>query len=81
MWFGKFFELFKKIKDIIVRGHLKVYTIRQSVTVAKNVSTLLNRIGNRRDVMCTFTQGIAECTIIISESETLKNKKIFIALY
>ena len=71
-------SLFKKIKDIIVRGHLRVYTIRQSVTVAKNLSTLLNKIGDRRDVMCTFTQGIAECTIIISESEALKFEKIFI---
>jgi hypothetical protein len=71
-------SLFRKIKDIIVRGHLKVYTIRQSHSVAKNLSTLLNKIGDRRDVMCTFTQGIAECTIIISESESPKLEKIFL---
>lgn len=70
-------SLFKKIKDIIVRGHLRVYTIRQSQTVAKQLSALLNKIGDRRDVMCTFTQGIAECMVIISESECQKLEKIF----
>lgn len=71
-------SLFKKIKDIIVRGHLRVYTIRQSQTVAKQLSALLNKIGDRRDVMCTFTQGIAECMVIISESECQKLEKIFV---
>lgn len=71
-------SLFKKIKDIIVRGHLRVYTIKQSQSVAKHLSTLLNKIGDRKDVMCTFTQGVAECMVIISESECQKLEKIFI---
>jgi hypothetical protein len=69
--------MFKKIKDILVRGHLKVYTIKQSDTLPKCVAQLLHKIGNRKEVMCTYTQGVAECTIIISESESTSFEKIF----
>jgi hypothetical protein len=70
--------MFKKIKDILVRGHLKVYTIKQSESLPKNVAALLNKIGNRKDVMCTYTQGVAECTIIISDSEAPALEKLFV---
>lgn len=70
-------SLFKKIKDIIVRGHLRVYTLQQSPSLIKNLSQLLGKLGHRKDVLCTFSQGIAECTVILSKSEASKFEKIF----
>ncbi len=69
--------LFKKIKDILVRGHLNVYTLQQSHTIASNVAKLFHKVGHRSDVMCTFTQGVFECTIILSASESPLFDKIF----
>lgn len=70
-------SLFKKIKDILVRGHLNVYTLQQSPTIATNVAKLFQKVGNRNDVMCTFTQGVFECTIILSASESVLFEKLF----
>jgi aspartokinase len=70
-------SMFKKIKDILVRGHLNVYTIRQSDTLASNVAKLFQKMGNRNDVMCTYTQGVLECTVILSSSESKIFEKFF----
>ncbi len=70
--------LFKKIKDILVRGQLNVYTLQQSPTIAANVARLFHKVGHRSDVICTFTQGVFESTIILSASESLLFDKIFV---
>ncbi len=69
--------LFKKIKDIIVRGHLNVYTLKVSPTLTLKVAKMFQKFDKRKDVMCTFTQGVFECTIILSSSEAAIFDKIF----
>jgi hypothetical protein len=61
--------IFKKLKNIQVRGHLFVYTIKVSATIQKNIAKLFIKISGRNDITCTFTQGVFECTLLISGSE------------
>jgi aspartokinase len=70
-------SLFKKIKDIQVRGHLICYTLRLSNTLQKNVAKIFDKFSTRRnDVMVTFTQGVFESTLIISGSEAKNIEKM-----
>lgn len=53
--------------DITVRSNLADYTFRNSDTLTKNQTHLLNIISKRKEIFYTFSQGIYETTIILSD--------------
>ncbi len=63
-------SVFKKIKDIQVRGHLVAYTIQSSEDIHKKIAKMFTKISGRNDITCTFTQGVFESTLLISDSES-----------
>lgn len=53
--------------DITVRSNLADYTYRNSDTLTKNQTHLLEIISHRKEIFYTFSQGIYETTIILSD--------------
>jgi aspartokinase len=68
--------LFKKIKDIQVRGHLSSYTIRLSSSVQRKIAKIFEKYSGRNDLMVTFTQGVFEGTLLVSGSEAKSIDKL-----
>lgn len=56
------------LTDITVRSNLSEYTYLISDTLANNQRQLLNSLTNKKDVFCTFSEGVRETTIIASTS-------------
>lgn len=54
--------------DIIVRSNLVDFTFRNTPTLIKAQTRLLERISSRDDVFFTFSKGIYETTIILSDT-------------
>lgn len=80
----------RKLTDISVRSNLVDYTFRHSDTLLKKQSTLLGIISDHPNSFYTFSRGIGETTIIITEDlaaplenlfaeETLLDKRIDLA--
>jgi aspartokinase len=63
-------SLFKKIKDIQVRGHLISFTLRLSPTIQRKVAKIFDKYAGRNDLMITFTQGVFEGTLMFPSSES-----------
>lgn len=53
--------------DLTVRSRLKEFTFRKSSTLMEKQAELLNRIDPGMDHFVTFTQGVHEVTVIISD--------------
>ncbi|WP_109832309.1 aspartate kinase [Reichenbachiella versicolor] len=65
------------IGDIFVRSGLSTYTYSNSKTLTENQTQLLHEIQNLSDTYCSFTQGMYERTLIVSENLTDRVKRIF----
>lgn len=63
--------------DIIVRSDLSDYTFINSPTLHNCQAELLNLIREQKNVFCTFSQGISETTLIVSESLNELVKQLF----
>lgn len=63
--------------DVIVRSDLSDYTFVNSPTLYHCQAELLNRIQEQKNVFCTFSQGIYETTLIVSESLNELVKQVF----
>ena len=63
--------------DIIVRSDLSDYTFVNSPSLYPRQAELLNRIREQKNVFCTFSQGIYETTLIVSEQLNDLVKNIF----
>lgn len=75
---GKKLEtFFKQLKDLLVRSGLVVYTLRSNSSIIKKLSYLLDCLSDRQEVMCTFSQGVGEYTLILSEVEAYRMADIF----
>jgi len=61
-------KFLKELGDITVRTGLCSYTYRNSPGLYKCQQKLLDTAAKHSDVFCSFSQGIFETTIIISES-------------
>lgn len=61
-------KFLKELGDITVRTRLCSYTYRNSPELYKCQQKLLDTAAKYSDVFCSFSQGIFETTIIISES-------------
>ncbi len=70
------------LSDLTVRSNLSEYTFLNSVTLPERISELFNRIKNKRDSVCTLSEGIRETTFVISSDlidnieDTLKAEKL-----
>lgn len=69
------FELENKIRqtirslgDITVRSNLVKYTFRNSATLIVRQGQLLDKIGNAKEIFYTYSQGVYETTIILSNT-------------
>ncbi|MBN2747681.1 MAG: aspartate kinase [Bacteroidales bacterium] len=63
--------------DIIVRSNLVDFTFRNTPTLIAAQTKLLERISHRDDVFFTFSKGIYETTIILSDSMEKEVLEIF----
>ncbi|HMS67958.1 MAG TPA: hypothetical protein PKD18_07460 [Saprospiraceae bacterium] len=68
---------FSKLRDMLVRTSLVDYTYKYSGSVAVSLRDLLSMVSQKQDVFCTYCQGVAECTIIVTESIAEELEKIF----
>ncbi len=64
----KFKKVVENIGDIIVRSSLADIAFANSHTLFERQALLLDRVRNMKDVFCTFSQGISETTLVVSNS-------------
>ena len=67
----------ENIGDITVRSNLANFTFRNSPTLHKMEALLLDKVNERNNIFCTFSQGISETTIIVSESIADEVEELF----
>lgn len=65
------------IGDIFVRSGLSTFTYANSPTLTENQTRLLHEVQNLPDTYCSFTQGMYERTLIVSENIIDRVKRIF----
>jgi len=65
------------IGDIFVRSGLSTFTYANSPTLTENQTRLLREIQSLPDTYCSFTQGMYERTLIVSENIVDRVKRIF----
>lgn len=70
-------EIVENVGDIIVRSNLADYTFVNSATLYNLQAKLLDDIRSTKNIFCTFSQGIYETTLIVSESISPKIDKLF----
>ncbi len=69
------------IGDVIVRSGLSDFTFLNSETLFVQQAELLRHISTQKELFCTFSQGVYETTLILSDSlnefvrTTFKNEK------
>lgn len=56
------------IGDVIVRSNLSDVTFHNSETLYSATSELLKHVSTQKEMFCTFSAGVYETTVIISES-------------
>lgn len=64
----KFKKVVENIGDIIVRSNLADIAFANSHTLFEKQAILLDRVRSMKDVFCTFSQGIYETTLVVSNS-------------
>lgn len=64
----KFKKVVENIGDIIVRSSLADIAFVNSNTLFEKQALLLDRVHSMKDVFCTFSQGIYETTLVVSNS-------------
>jgi len=60
--------------DVIVRSNLSDFTFINTLTLFEKQSELLKLTGNKKEAFCTFSQGVYETTLIVSD--TLKDEVV-----
>jgi hypothetical protein len=66
-----------QLGDIIVRSDLRDYTYANSTSLIACHRRLMEQIDREKDLFCTFSQGVYESTIIVSQSMDEKVMKIY----
>jgi len=62
-------KVINKLGDITVRSKITYYTFANSETIIDKQTELLKKLKGKKDTFFTFTQGVYETTIILSDSE------------
>lgn len=64
----KFKKVVENIGDIIVRSNLADYAFSNSPTLYEKQAILLDKVRSMKDLFCTFSQGIYETTLVVSNT-------------
>ncbi|MCE1168348.1 MAG: aspartate kinase [Sphingobacteriia bacterium] len=67
----------KRLGDMTMRSNLEDFTFKNSSTLASAQAMLLNEAVAFRDPFITFSQGVAETTLIVSDSLIEEVNRIF----
>ena len=62
-------KVINKLGDITVRSKITYYTFANSESIIDKQAELLKKLKGKKDTFFTFTQGVYETTIILSDSE------------
>ena len=62
-------KVINKLGDITVRSKITYFTFSNSETIIEKQAELLRRLKGKKDTFFTFSQGVYETTIILSDSE------------
>lgn len=73
----KFKKVVQNIGDIIVRSNLADYAFANSPTLYERQAELLKQVSSMKDLFCTFSQGIYETTLVVSNTIVPLVDKIF----
>lgn len=75
----KFKKVLQNIGDIIVRSNLADYAFANSPTLYERQAELLKNVSSMKDLFCTFSQGIYETTLVVSNTIVPLVDEIFAA--
>ena len=64
----RFKKVVENIGDIIVKSNLADLAFANSSTLYERQAQLLDRVSRMQDVFCTFSQGICETTLVVSNT-------------
>lgn len=67
-----------KLGDIIVRSDLSDHSFENSPSLITCQRQLMEEIGGEKNIFCTFSQGIKETTIVVSNSLDKIIERIFV---
>lgn len=70
-------SIVENLGDITVRSNLADYTFQNSPTMHLRQTQLLERIKDMGGIFCTFSQGISETTLVVSEGVSALVEEIF----
>lgn len=70
-------DFISQLGDIIVRSNLCSYTYANSNTLIQKQQAFLNEISSQKNVFYSFSQGVYESTIAVSESVLPDLERIF----
>ncbi len=71
-------KVVENMGDIIVRSNLADYTFINTSTLYTLQAKLLNQVNSLKNVFCTFSQGIYETTLVVSDSIVPLVEEIFV---
>ncbi len=75
----KFKKVVQNMGDIIVRSNLADYAFANSPTLYERQAQLLENVSSMKDLFCTFSQGIYETTLVVSNTIVPLVDEIFAA--
>lgn len=61
-------DVVENIGDITVRSNMAVYTFVNSATLHQCLTELTTKIDDMKNIFITFSQGVYETTLVVSES-------------
>lgn len=67
----------ENVGDLTVKSNLADYTFRNTSSLHKCQANLLDQINEMKNIFCTFSQGIYETTLVVSEALTDLVDEIF----
>jgi len=70
-------RFFRRLSDISVRSNLQDYTFANSDTLLAAQARLLDLVGQQPKGFFTFSQGIAETTVIVNEAMQKEMEELF----
>ena len=71
-------KVVENIGDVIVRSDLSDFTFINSQTLYTKQAELLQQVQEMKNVFCTFSQGIYETTVVVSDLIRPLVKEIFV---
>lgn len=70
-------KVINRLGDITVRSNVTYYTFENSSSLVDKQSSLLNLLKSKKEIFYTFSQGVYETTIILSDSQHKDVDRLF----